>query len=113
MADVDPEASLRSLVSHEAALTGQERLEAGVAGLVLAQLQVTVGAAEAASPALALHAASLLARVRCNAHQVDTRSPGTGRWISRYCRYYRYRQAPVCRYLDIVDIIDFYTGSGV
>ena len=84
---MDPEASLRSLVSHEAALTGQERLEAGVAGLVLAQLQVTVGAAEAASPALALHAASLLARVRCNAHQVDTRTPDTGLWISRYCRY--------------------------
>ena len=84
MSDVEPEASLCSLVSHEAALTAQERLEAGVAGLVLAQLLVTVGAAEAASPALAspalaTHTASLLARVRCNAHQVDTRTPSTGR----------------------------------
>ena len=83
MSDVEPEASLCSLITHEAALTAQERLEAGVAGLVLAQLLVTVGAAEAASPALATHAASLLARVRCNAHQVDTRTPGTGLWISR------------------------------
>ena len=79
MPDVEPEASLCSLMTHEAALTAQERLEAGVAGLVLAQLLVTVGAAEAASPALATHTASLLARVRCNAHQVDTRTPGTGR----------------------------------